>query len=113
MEVRVLSSAQNPAPEHFGPGFSFFETLIYKKTIHPIPVRSKEPGKHKRKAHLSLSPNQIYTRMSNMRNHVQLIGHLGADPEIKEFNEGRKLAPISMATNESYRKQSGERVNDT
>jgi single-strand DNA-binding protein len=51
--------------------------------------------------------------MSNMRNHVQLIGHLGADPEIKEFNEGKKLARISMATNESYRKQSGERVNDT
>ena len=51
--------------------------------------------------------------MSNLRNHVQLIGHLGADPEIKEFNEGKKLARISMATNESYRKQSGERVNDT
>lgn len=51
--------------------------------------------------------------MSNMRNYVQLIGHLGNDPEIKEFGEGKKLAKVSVATNESYRNQKGDRVNDT
>ena len=51
--------------------------------------------------------------MTNMRNYVQLIGNLGNDPEIKEFGENKKLAKISVATNETYRNQEGERVNET
>lgn len=48
-----------------------------------------------------------------MRNYVQLIGNLGADPEIKEFGEGKKLARINVATHESFRNQKGEKVNET
>lgn len=40
--------------------------------------------------------------MSQLRNNVQLIGHLGADPEIKTLDNGRKRAGFRMATNESY-----------
>lgn len=51
--------------------------------------------------------------MNALRNKVQLIGHLGADPEIMDLESGRKLARFSMATNETYRNAEGELVKDT
>lgn len=51
--------------------------------------------------------------MSNLRNKVQLIGHLGKAPEIVNFENGNKLAKFSMATNEFYRNAKGEKVTDT
>ncbi len=51
--------------------------------------------------------------MNNLRNKVQLIGHLGATPVIKEFNSGKKLATISLATKETFYNKEGERVTDT
>ena len=41
--------------------------------------------------------------MRNLRNQVQLIGHLGANPVIKELENGKKVARITLATNETYR----------
>ena len=51
--------------------------------------------------------------MTNLRNRVQLIGNLGNIPEIKDFEGGKKLAKLSIATNESYRNQKGELVKET
>ena len=51
--------------------------------------------------------------MSTLRNKVQLIGNLGNDPEIVNLDSGRKLAKFSIATNESYKNNKGERVTDT
>lgn len=51
--------------------------------------------------------------MSTLRNKVQLIGHLGQDPEIINLESGKKLAKFSLATNETYKNQKGERVTDT
>ena len=51
--------------------------------------------------------------MSTLRNKVQLIGNLGNDPEIITVASGRKLAKFSMATNESYKNNKGERITDT
>lgn len=51
--------------------------------------------------------------MNNLRNKVQLIGHLGQAPEIISFENGNKLAKFSIATNESYKNAKGERVTDT
>ncbi|MFT4848904.1 MAG: single-strand DNA-binding protein [Sediminicola sp.] len=51
--------------------------------------------------------------MSTLRNKVQLIGNLGNDPEIITMDSGKKLAKFSIATNESYKNQQGERVTDT
>ena len=48
-----------------------------------------------------------------MRNKVQLIGHLGASPEIKTFEGGKKLARINIATNETYTNSKGEKVTET
>ena len=51
--------------------------------------------------------------MSALRNKVQLIGNLGADPEVIAFDNGSKLAKFSMATNEVYRDGEGEKKTDT
>lgn len=50
--------------------------------------------------------------MTNLRNTVQLIGRLGKDPEVKNFNE-KKKASFSIATTDSYKNQKGEKVEDT
>lgn len=51
--------------------------------------------------------------MSTLRNTVTLIGHLGKDPEIRTFDSGKKMATFSLATNDSYKNQKGEKVEDT
>lgn len=51
--------------------------------------------------------------MSTLRNKVQLIGHVGNDPEIKTLDGGRKLAKLNVATNESYKNDKGEKVEET
>ena len=48
-----------------------------------------------------------------MKNQVQLIGNVGQAPEIKILDNGRKLAKFSLATNETYRAASGEKVQQT
>ncbi len=48
-----------------------------------------------------------------MRNRVQLIGRLGTKPEIKEFEGGKIKASFRMATNDFYRNQKGESVEET
>lgn len=51
--------------------------------------------------------------MNAMRNKVQLIGHVGQEPEIKSFDGGRKVANITIATNDSYTNDKGEKVEQT
>ncbi len=51
--------------------------------------------------------------MYALRNKVQLIGNLGADPEIKTLDGGKKMARFNMATNESYNNSKGEKVTET
>lgn len=51
--------------------------------------------------------------MSTLRNTVQLIGHVGNDPEILNLESGKKLAKFSVATNESYKNAKGEKITDT
>jgi single-strand DNA-binding protein len=51
--------------------------------------------------------------MNALKNRVQLIGHLGNDPEIRTFDGGRTMAKFSVATNETYKKDGGEKVTET
>ena len=51
--------------------------------------------------------------MYALRNKVQLIGHLGAKPETKKLESGKKMATFSLATSESYRNAAGEKVTET
>jgi single-strand DNA-binding protein len=51
--------------------------------------------------------------MYALRNKVQLIGNLGANPEVKNTETGKKLAKFSIATSESYRNANGDKVTET
>ena len=51
--------------------------------------------------------------MYALKNKVQLIGNLGNAPEVKNTENGKKLARFSMATNETYRGRTGEKVTET
>jgi single-strand DNA-binding protein len=51
--------------------------------------------------------------MSNLRNVVHLIGHLGANPEVKVSPNGKKVARFSLATNESFTNAKGEKKDET
>ncbi len=51
--------------------------------------------------------------MNALKNKVQLIGNLGSKPEVKNTENGKKLARFSLATNESYRDAKGEKVSET
>ncbi|MBS1521239.1 MAG: single-stranded DNA-binding protein [Bacteroidetes bacterium] len=51
--------------------------------------------------------------MNTLKNSVRLVGNLGMDPEVKSFDNDRKLAKIAIATNEIYKNDKGEKVTDT
>ena len=52
--------------------------------------------------------------MAGSLNKVQLIGRLGANPEIKQLVNGKSVARLSIATSQSWKdKSSGERKEKT
>lgn len=51
--------------------------------------------------------------MNALRNKVQLIGRLGAKIEVKTLESGKAVGHATLATNESYKNQKGERVEET
>lgn len=52
-------------------------------------------------------------KMSTLKNSVRLVGNLGMDPEVKVFDNNRRLAKLSLATSESYKNEKGEKVTET
>jgi single-strand DNA-binding protein len=54
-----------------------------------------------------------FKTMYALKNKVQLIGNLGGKPEIKNTENGKKLAQFNIATNESYRNAKGEKITET
>lgn len=51
--------------------------------------------------------------MNTLRNKVQLIGNLGAKVELKTLESGKVVGHVTIATNESYKNQKGEKVTET
>ncbi|TAH02449.1 MAG: single-stranded DNA-binding protein [Sphingobacteriales bacterium] len=51
--------------------------------------------------------------MSNLRNSVRLTGFLGSAPEVKSISETKKVAKLNLATNDSYKNEKGEKVEET
>ena len=49
----------------------------------------------------------------NSVNKVFLIGHLGGNPESRYTRSGRPTSVFSLATNEAWKKQSGEVIEHT
>lgn len=51
--------------------------------------------------------------MNTLRNKVQLIGRLGMDPEVKNFDGGKKKVNFSLATNSTYTDKTGDKIEET
>ena len=51
--------------------------------------------------------------MSTLKNKVQLIGNVGQEPTISTLDNGKKVARISLATNENFKNSKGERQTNT
>src|SRR6185437_7420821 len=60
-----------------------------------------------------LKTKLIFNNMNSLRNSVRLVGNLGMDPEVKSFDNNKKLAKLSLATSESYKNDKGEKVTET
>jgi single-strand DNA-binding protein len=51
--------------------------------------------------------------MNSLKNSVRLVGNLGMDPEVKIYDTDKKMVRLSIATNETYKNDKGEKVTDT
>lgn len=51
--------------------------------------------------------------MNTLRNSVQLVGNLGRDVEFRNFDSGSSKASFTLATNDYYKNNKGEKVQDT
>ncbi len=51
--------------------------------------------------------------MNTLKNKIQLIGNLGAAPEVRTLPNGSKVAKMRLATNETWRNAQGEKVENT
>ncbi|WP_335965764.1 single-stranded DNA-binding protein [Galbibacter sp. PAP.153] len=51
--------------------------------------------------------------MSTLKNQVQLIGNVGQEPQVTILENGKKVARISLATNENYKNSKGEKQTNT
>lgn len=51
--------------------------------------------------------------MSTLKNSVRLVGNLGTNPEVKCFDQNKKVARLALATNETYHNKKGEKVTET
>lgn len=74
--------------------------------VEPVRVKKQAPAKR----YVKLL--KLYF-MTNLKNSVKLIGHLGKDPEVRTFESGKKKATFTIATTDSYRNQKGENVQET
>lgn len=48
----------------------------------------------------------------NIKNHVQLVGRLGANPEVKVLENGNKMARFNIAVSETRQSKTGEKVTE-
>ena len=51
--------------------------------------------------------------MNSLKNNVQLIGNLGRDVELITFENGMQKANLRLATNDYYKNNDGEKVQQT
>jgi single-strand DNA-binding protein len=51
--------------------------------------------------------------MNSLRNNVHLIGHVGANPEIKTTASGKKVANFDIATTDVFYDPNGEKQTET
>ena len=60
---------------------------------------------------MSADTNKYF--MNNLKNSVQLIGNLGKDVDLMTFDSGSSKASFSLATNDYYKNNKGEKMQET
>jgi len=88
--------------------FDFYQ----KRNTNTVQLKSITEAQPKVK-NLNSKFNKKSKNMSSLRNSVQLIGHLGKDPEVKQLESGRFVGKVSIATNDIYKNAKGEKVIET
>ena len=51
--------------------------------------------------------------LNALKNNIQLIGFLGKEVELKDLENGNKVAKVTIATNDFYTNQNGDKVEET
>ncbi len=51
--------------------------------------------------------------MNSLKNRVNLIGNLGQDPELKNLENGKKVARFTLATSDEFKNSDGQKVKET
>ncbi|NOT37017.1 MAG: single-stranded DNA-binding protein [Saprospiraceae bacterium] len=51
--------------------------------------------------------------MKNLRNYVQLVGHLGKQPVVTNYQTGKRAVRVSLATHDDFYSAKGEKVVNT
>lgn len=51
--------------------------------------------------------------MNSLKNRVNLIGNLGQDPELKNLENGKKVAHFTLATSDEFKNSDGQKVKET
>lgn len=49
----------------------------------------------------------------SIKNKVQLVGNVGKDLDVKSSSSGKKIVRFSLATNETYKNEAGEKTTNT
>lgn len=86
---------------------------MFKYRLHFSVYSNFAMSKFSNHDNLFLRTIKFLNAMSTLKNQVQLIGHVGQDPEIKSFEGEKKLASLSIATKDSYKNDKGEKVEET
>lgn len=50
--------------------------------------------------------------MKTIKNKIQLIGHVGVDPIMRTFEDGKVVANFTVAVNDRYKNQKGEWIDE-
>lgn len=57
--------------------------------------------------------NTVQRTMNTLTNNVQLIGHLGRNPQVTTLQNGKKVAKILLATSEYRKDANGQKATHT
>lgn len=62
---------------------------------------------------INLMCNLKLTTMNKIKNRVFLIGNLGQDPETRKLESGKRVSRFTLATNDTYKNNEGQKVTET
>jgi single-strand DNA-binding protein len=82
---------------------------LFYEPVTSLPRRNIRTTKQKN----FYKPFKFLHAMNALKNKVQLIGRVGKDPEIKTLTNGKKVATLSLATNDVYVNKQGDRMEQT